>query len=149
MPGFICQRCITPENRGFVSFWLQACYGKSRLALLRNRSGEPAFEWKPTTYGKHVNIHQPRTFQMLRRIKYKYNLVWPKMFLHISFKTPTVDTPFTKFVIIYKWRFWHWVLQILKKSRLVRCSFYVPYPATELETYTLIVYRSILSRVII
>ena len=43
---------------------------------------------------------------------HKYNLQeLPKMFLHISFKTPTVNnlllakTPFITFVIIYKWRF--------------------------------------------
>ena len=61
------------------------------------------------------------------------------MFLNLSFKTPTVDnlllakTPFiTAFVIIFKWKFYHWVLQIFYIPRLVECSFFFPHPATEL-----------------
>ena len=56
------------------------------------------------------------------------------MFLHISFKSPTVDnlllakTPVITFVIIFEWRFRHLVLQIFKIPRLVQCSSF-PHPA--------------------
>ena len=59
------------------------------------------------THGKHVNIHQPQIFLIWRSIKYKYNLQFlAKMFLHISFKTPTVDnlllakTPFFTYLTL-------------------------------------------------
>ena len=80
---------------------------------------------------------------MWRRIKYKYHLqVLFKMCLHISFKSPTVDNllqvqiPFITFVIFYKWRFGHWVLQIFQIPRLVQCFFFFPHPATELGKHT-------------
>ena len=114
------------------------------------------FQVKPTTRGKLVNTHQPRTFQMWRSIKYKYHLqVLPKMFLLIN--SSTVDnlllakTSFITFVIIYKWRVWHSVLRIFKIPRLVQCSFFFPHHATELGkiNINLIVYWSIFSLIIL
>ena len=76
------------------------------------------------------------------------------MFLHISFKSPTVDnlllakTPLFTFVIMSTWRFWHWVLQIFKIPRLVQCSFFFPHPATELGNIHINCCRSIFSIVI-
>ena len=86
------------------------------------------FQVKPTTRGKLVNTHQPRTFQMWRSIKYKYHFSKVQLLIIFSY-----SENFFHHIChyLYLWRVWHSVLRIFKIPRLVQCSFFFSRPSIE------------------
>ena len=135
MPAFIQQHCITLQNRGFFISLVQACNGKARLALIQTGLVSQ-FLSKTCSHGRHVNIHQQQTFCC--GIASNTSIIY-KMFLHISFKSQTVDnlkTPFFNICHFCKWRFHVW------------CSVFFPHPATEPDNIQIIMYRTIFRIVI-